>query len=41
MLSTRDLEELELAFRNINSIHMIKVAIITFISIYIVYTLFI
>jgi len=41
MLSTRDLEEIEQTFKTVDSITCIKTMIITFITITILYNLFI
>ena len=40
MLSTRDLEEIELSFQNVNSIAIIKAGICTIIGIYIIHSIF-
>jgi hypothetical protein len=40
MLSTKDLEEIEDTFRNVDSITFIKTMIITFITFIILYNLF-
>lgn len=41
MLYTKDLEEIELSFRNIDSINMIKATILTIIGLYTLYNIFI
>ena len=41
MLYTKDLEEIELSFRNIDSINMIKATILTIIGLYTIYNIFI
>ena len=40
MLSTKDIDDLELSFQNINSINMLKTILLTFIFIYIIYNIF-
>jgi hypothetical protein len=39
MLSTKDLEELEITFRNVDSITIIKAGICTIIGLYLLYLL--
>ena len=41
MLYTKDLEEIELSFRNIDSINMIKATVLTIIGLYTIYNIFI